>query len=746
MSERHAAHPLLGELEELIASRESPPRSERLIYFARVLLGRTLHERLRTFDLEELYRQTCGLYDFADARGLQPIAVRMVESPPAGIGARGQPARRAVPRRHGARRRAGRRPQRAPAAASHRRRRARRRGPHRARRRCARGERARVGHAAGARAASRPRGGRGARRGRARGARGSCSSPWATSRRCSRWSSAWRRPRMGPRACAPPRRSRRRRRSSSGCATATSSCSAPAPTRVEDGAVGARGAGAGRLGSRHPARRRRVALRASRRRVNELPEFLRERLVASGDLLVIGKTNRRSRVHRRARMDDVSVRVLRPGRHDRGPAARDRPVHVARLPRAGLAHAAPAPQAAGDHRGRGPDGGLARLQGDGRRVRVVPARRAVPGPDRRAARRDRRGRARRGGAARHADGAARRRQPQHHGHGRDAGRPHVDRAAHAPAGAARGALSTPSRWSTTSRSSRTRRRSSSSCCTSRRARRPTCRSTSSSRRSPGSRARGTTAWPTSSWRATATPRAGGSRRSTPRACPTTTRPPRRPTSRSPTSRCSSASPPARRSRSACRTSCAAHTQVGARPLTRVTVATPGGKIPLGELLPVLEALGLTVMEEVPTRLDGGDDGAYLHDFGVLVDDAQLDCERDGERLAEAITADLERARRVGHAERARRARRPARRRRRDPARLPPLPPHRCADVHRGVPERRAVRRIRRRRARSSSCSARASASAPDEAREAELRARARRAARRPWAASTRTASCAASPR
>ena len=68
------------------------------------------------------------------------------------------------------------------------------------------------------------------------------------------------------------------------------------------------------------------------------------------------------------------------------------------------------------------------------------------------------------------------------------------------------------------------------------------------------------------------------------------------------------------------------------------MATLGGKIPLGELLPVLEALGLTVMEEVPTRLDGGDDGAYLHDFGVLVDDAQLDCERDGERLAEAITA------------------------------------------------------------------------------------------------------------
>ena len=61
-----------------------PPRSERLIHFARALLGRTLHERLRTFDLEELYRQTTELYDFADARGRSPIAVRIIDSPPAG--------------------------------------------------------------------------------------------------------------------------------------------------------------------------------------------------------------------------------------------------------------------------------------------------------------------------------------------------------------------------------------------------------------------------------------------------------------------------------------------------------------------------------------------------------------------------------------------------------------------------------------------------------------------------------------
>ena len=84
VSERHAAHPLLGELEELIESRDSAPRSERLIHFARALLGRTLHERLRTFDLEELYRQTTELYDFADARGRSPIAVRIIDSPPAG--------------------------------------------------------------------------------------------------------------------------------------------------------------------------------------------------------------------------------------------------------------------------------------------------------------------------------------------------------------------------------------------------------------------------------------------------------------------------------------------------------------------------------------------------------------------------------------------------------------------------------------------------------------------------------------
>ena len=40
------------------------------------------------------------------------------------------------------------------------------------------------------------------------------------------------------------------------------------------------------------------------------------------------------------------------------------------------------------------------------------------------------------------------------------------------------------------------------------------------------------------------------------------------------------------------------------PLTRVKLYKTGGKAPLTELLPLLEQLGLTVVEEVPTRLQG----------------------------------------------------------------------------------------------------------------------------------------------
>ncbi|HEX5556640.1 MAG TPA: NAD-glutamate dehydrogenase [Gaiellales bacterium] len=61
-------------------------------------------------------------------------------------------------------------------------------------------------------------------------------------------------------------------------------------------------------------------------------------------------------------------------------------------------------------------------------------------------------------------------------------------------------------------------------------------------------------------------------------------------------------------------------------LTRVKLYKTGGKAPLTELLPLLEQLGLTVVEEVPTRLQGDTaETRYLHDFGVLGPDGrQLD--------------------------------------------------------------------------------------------------------------------------
>ncbi len=62
---------------------------------------------------------------------------------------------------------------------------------------------------------------------------------------------------------------------------------------------------------------------------------------------------------------------------------------------------------------------------------------------------------------------------------------------------------------------------------------------------------------------------------------------------------------------------------------------------LSSLLPILEGLGLTVVEEVPTRLEGApDDGAYLHDFGVLVDGAQLDLDRLALPIEQAVLAIL----------------------------------------------------------------------------------------------------------
>jgi glutamate dehydrogenase len=78
------------------------------------------------------------------------------------------------------------------------------------------------------------------------------------------------------------------------------------------------------------------------------------------------------------------------------------------------------------------------------------------------------------------------------------------------------------------------------------------------------------------------------------------------------------------------------------PLTRLAVYRICGKLDLSELMPVLEDLGLRIVEEVPTRLLGDDRQTVIHDFGVLDETgSQLDLGVCGDRIAAAITAALD---------------------------------------------------------------------------------------------------------
>ena len=73
--------------------------------------------------------------------------------------------------------------------------------------------------------------------------------------------------------------------------------------------------------------------------------------------------------------------------------------------------------------------------------------------------------------------------------------------------------------------------------------------------------------------------------------------------------------------------------------TRVALYKTGGKVELGEAMPTLEDLGLRVVEEVPTRLLGGDGNTWVQDFGVLgPGDRPLDLAEVGERVADCIAA------------------------------------------------------------------------------------------------------------
>jgi glutamate dehydrogenase len=74
-------------------------------------------------------------------------------------------------------------------------------------------------------------------------------------------------------------------------------------------------------------------------------------------------------------------------------------------------------------------------------------------------------------------------------------------------------------------------------------------------------------------------------------------------------------------------------------LTRIGLYRVGGKLELSRAMPMLEHLGLRVIEERPTRLVGAQGEAWLQDFGVLgPTDRTLDLDEAGERIADCIAA------------------------------------------------------------------------------------------------------------
>jgi glutamate dehydrogenase len=72
--------------------------------------------------------------------------------------------------------------------------------------------------------------------------------------------------------------------------------------------------------------------------------------------------------------------------------------------------------------------------------------------------------------------------------------------------------------------------------------------------------------------------------------------------------------------------------------SRVALYKRGGKIELSQAMPMLEDLGLRVIEEIATRLLG-DEETWVQEFRVLgPGEAPLDLDRDAKRVAEAIGA------------------------------------------------------------------------------------------------------------
>jgi glutamate dehydrogenase len=79
-------------------------------------------------------------------------------------------------------------------------------------------------------------------------------------------------------------------------------------------------------------------------------------------------------------------------------------------------------------------------------------------------------------------------------------------------------------------------------------------------------------------------------------------------------------------------------EAGGERLTRVKLYKTGGKVDLSAFMPILEALGLRAVEEIPTGLHG-EGKYYIHDFGVLdARGAVLDLDTEADRVADTISA------------------------------------------------------------------------------------------------------------
>ena len=79
-------------------------------------------------------------------------------------------------------------------------------------------------------------------------------------------------------------------------------------------------------------------------------------------------------------------------------------------------------------------------------------------------------------------------------------------------------------------------------------------------------------------------------------------------------------------------------EAGGERLTRVKLYKTGGKVDLSAFMPLLESLGLRVVEEIPVQLHG-DGKVYIHDFGVLdARGAVLNLATEAERVIDTIGA------------------------------------------------------------------------------------------------------------